>query len=45
MSAFGGLRSDEIPLVSWEDVDMDEGQFYVPGRKNVCAERWVTMTW
>lgn len=44
LGAFGGLRSSEIPLVSWEDVDMDEGQFYVPGRKNVCAERWVTMT-
>ena len=42
--AFGGLRSSEIRLVSWEDVDLDEGQFYVPGKKNVCAERYVDLT-
>ena len=42
--AFGGLRSSEIRLVSWDDVDLDEGQFYVPGKKNVCAERYVDLT-
>jgi len=42
--AFGGLRSSEISLVSWDDVDLDEGQFYVPGKKNVCAERYVDLT-
>ncbi len=42
--AFGGLRSSEIGLVEWENVDLDEGQFYVKGKKNVCAERWVTLT-
>ena len=42
--SFGGLRSSEISLVDWDDVDLDEGQFYVKGKKNVCAERWVTLS-
>ena len=42
--AYAGLRSSEISLISWEDVDLDEGQVYVPGKKNICAERWVTLT-
>lgn len=42
--AFGGCRSSEIPSLRWEDVRLDEGQFYIPGKKNVCAERWVNLT-
>lgn len=42
--AYAGLRSSEISLISWEDVDLDEKQVYVPGRKNVCAERFVNLT-
>ena len=45
--AFGGCRSSEIRLLRWEDIRLEEGsngQFYVPGKKNVCAERWVNLT-
>ena len=42
--AYAGLRSSEISLISWEDVDLEEGQVYVPGKKNICAERYVTLT-
>ena len=45
--AFGGCRSSEIRLIRWEDVRLEEGsngQFYIPGKKNVCAERWVNLT-
>ena len=42
--AFGGLRSSEIMLMRWEDVRLDEGQFYIHGTKNGNAERWVKLT-
>ena len=42
--AFGGCRSSEIRLLRWEDVRLEDNQFYIPGKKNVCAERWVTLT-
>ena len=42
--AFGGLRSSEILKMEWEDVRIDEGQFYIEGTKNAGSERWVKMT-
>lgn len=42
--AFGGLRSSEIARMKWEDVRLDEGQFYIEGTKNSYAERWVKLT-
>ena len=42
--AFGGLRSSEILRMRWEDVRLDEGQFYIKGTKNSHAERWVKLT-
>ena len=42
--AFGGLRSSEIFRMRWEDVRIEEGQFYIKGSKNEGAERWVKMT-
>jgi len=42
--AFGGLRSSEIFRMKWSDVRLDEGQFYIAGKKNEGAERWVKMT-
>lgn len=44
LGAFGGLRSAEIKLIKWDHIRLDENQFYCPGKKNVGAERWVTMT-
>ncbi len=41
---FGGLRSSEIRMVRWEDVRLDERQFYVKGKKNSHAERWIQLT-
>jgi integrase len=42
--AFGGVRSSEIGYLRWDDIRLAENQFYVPGRKNVGAERWVILT-
>ena len=42
--AFGGLRSNEINLTSWENVNLDENHVFVPGKKNVHAERIVELT-
>ena len=42
--AFGGLRSSEIMKMEWEDVRIEEGQFYIEGTKNAGSERWVKMT-
>ena len=42
--AFGGLRSSEIYRMSWDDVRLSEGQFYIEGSKNESAERWIKMT-
>jgi len=42
--AFGGLRSSEIFRMKWSDVRLDEGQFYIAGKKNEGAERWIKMT-
>jgi len=42
--AFGGLRSSEIRRMNWNDVRLDEGQFYIEGTKNSHAERWVKLT-
>jgi len=42
--AFGGLRSSEILRMRWEDVRLEEGQFYIKGTKNSHAERWVKLT-
>ena len=42
--AFGGLRSSEINVTSWEDVNLDENHVFVPGKKNVHAERIVELT-
>jgi len=44
LQAFGGVRSAEVGLIKWEHVRLDENQFYCPGKKNVGAERWITMT-
>jgi integrase len=44
LGAFGGLRSSEIGLVKWENIRLDEGQFFVDGKKNVCAQRWIHLT-
>ncbi len=42
--AFGGLRTSEVMRMRWEDVRLDEGQFYIKGTKNSHAERWVKLT-
>jgi integrase len=42
--AFGGLRSSEIYRMSWDDVRLSEGQFYIEGSKNESAERWIKLT-
>jgi integrase len=42
--AFGGLRSSEIHRMRWDDVRLEEGQFYIAGSKNEGAERWVKLT-
>jgi integrase len=42
--AFGGLRSSEIHQMKWEDVRLDEDQFYIGGTKNENAERFVQLT-
>ena len=42
--AFGGLRTSEVMRMRWEDVRLDEGQFYIHGTKNSNAERWVQLT-
>jgi integrase len=42
--AFGGLRSSEIHRMNREDVRLDGNQFYICGRKNDSAERWVRLT-
>ena len=42
--AFGGLRSSEIRLMKWEDVRLDENQFFIAGTKNENAERFVKLT-
>ena len=42
--AFGGLRSSEINVTSWDDIDLEANQVYVPGKKNAHAERWVELT-
>lgn len=42
--AYAGLRSSEISMISWDDIDLESNEIYVPGKKNVCAERYVTLT-
>ena len=42
--AFGGLRSSEIHRMKWEDVRLDENQFFIGGTKNENAERFVELT-
>lgn len=42
--AFGGLRSSEIHQMKWEDVRLDENQFFIAGTKNENAERFVKLT-
>ena len=42
--AFGGLRTSEIERLTWEDVRLDLGQFYVSPGKTKNAERWVVLT-
>ena len=44
LGAFGGLRSSEIGLVRWENIRLEENQFFVDGKKNVCAQRWIHLT-
>lgn len=43
-ACFGGARSSEVHRLRWEDVHLDKNQFFIPGTKNVNAERWVTLT-
>jgi len=42
--AFGGLRSSETHLMKWENVRLDENQFFIGGTKNENAERFVELT-
>ena len=30
--------------MKWSDVRLEEGQFYIAGKKNEGAERWIKMT-
>ena len=43
-ACFGGARSSGVRRLRWEDVHLDKNQFFIPGTKNVNAERWVTLT-
>jgi len=44
LGAFGGLRSSGIHRMNWDDVRLDENQFYICGSKNENAERFVELT-
>ena len=43
LAAYEGMRSKEIDLLDWRDIDWKQGGIYVPDSKSVAGQRWIPL--
>jgi integrase len=43
LAAYEGMRSKEIDLLDWRDIDWKQGGIYVPDSKSAAGQRWIPL--